>query len=44
MLYKPKEFLDLKYSFSLDNDIKTLNYNLVNATFNVNNFVTSFDF
>ena len=44
MLYKPKEFLDLKYSFSLDNDLQTLNYNLVNATFNVNNFVTSFEF
>ena len=44
MLYKPKEFLDLKYSFSLDNDMQTLNYNLVNATFNVNNFVTSFEF
>mgnify|MGYP001212787148 CR=1 FL=1 len=44
MLFKPKEFFDLKYSFSLDNDMQTLNYNLVNATFSVNNFVTSFEF
>ena len=44
MLFKPKEFFDLKYNFSLDNDMQTLNYNLVNAKFNVNNFVTSFEF
>ena len=44
MLFKPKEFFDLKYSFSLDNDMQTLNYNLVDATFSVNNFVTSFEF
>ena len=44
MIYKPKEFFDLKYSFSLDNDMQTLNYNFVDATFKVNNFVTSFEF
>ena len=44
MLFKPKEFFDLKYNFSLDNDMQTLNYNLVNAEFNVNNFITSFEF
>jgi len=44
MLYKSKEFFDLKYNFSLNNDMQTLNYNLVNAKFNVNNFVTSFEF
>ncbi len=44
MLFKPKEFFDLKYNFSLDNDMQTLNYNLVDATFSVNNFITSFEF
>ena len=44
MLFKPKEFFDLKYNFSLDNDMQTLNYNLVDATFSINNFVTSFEF
>ena len=44
ILFKPKKFLDLKYNFSLDNDMQTLNYNLIDATFSVNNFVTSFEF
>ena len=44
MLYKPKKFLDFKYNFSLDNDLQTLNYNLVDTTFTINNFVTSFEF
>ncbi len=44
MLFKPKEFFNLKYNFSLDNDMQTLNYNFIDATFTVNNFVTSFEF
>ena len=44
LLFKPKEFFDLKYNFSLDNDMQTLNYNFVDAKFTVNNFVTSFEF
>ena len=44
ILFKPKKFLDLKYNFSLDNDMQTLNYNLIDATFSLNNFVTSFEF
>ncbi len=44
ILFKPKDFLDLKYDFSLDNDMETFNYNLVDATFSINNFVTSFEF
>ena len=44
MFFKPKEFIDLKYNFSLDNDMQTLNYNFIDATFKVNNFVTSFEF
>ncbi len=44
LLFKPKEFFDLKYNFSLDNDMQTLNYNFIDEKFTVNNFVTSFDF
>ncbi len=44
ILFKPKQFFDLKYNFSLDNDMQTLNYNLLDATFSINNFVTSFEF
>ena len=44
VLFKPKNYLDLKYNFSLDNDLQTLNYNLIDATFSLNNFVTSFEF
>ena len=41
---KPKKFLDLKYNFSLDNDLNTLNYNKVDAEISINNFITSFEF
>ena len=44
MLFKPKQFFDLKYNFSLDNDMQTLNYNLIDTTFSINNFITSFEF
>ena len=40
ILFKPKKFLDLKYNFSLDNDMQTLNYNLIDASFSLNNFIT----
>ena len=41
---KPKKFLDLKYNFSLDNDLNTLNYNKLNTEISINNFITSFEF
>jgi len=44
MIFKPKNFFELTYDFSLDNDMQTLNYNLVDTTFSINNFVTSFEF
>ncbi len=44
ILLKPKKFLDLKYNFSMDNDMQTLNYNFIDASFSVNNFITSFEF
>ncbi len=34
----------LKYDFSADNNLKTLNYNKIEGEFKVNNFITSFDF
>ena len=36
--------LDLGYNFSLDNDYSTFEYNDLNATFSINNFVTKFNF
>ena len=36
--------LDLGYNFSLDNDYNTFEYNDLNATFSINNFVTKFNF
>ncbi len=36
--------IDLGYNFSLDNDYKTFEYNDLNATFSVNNFITKFNF
>ena len=36
--------LDVGYNFSMDNDYKTFQYNDLNATISVNNFVTTFNF
>ena len=36
--------LDLGYNFSVDNDYKTFQYNNLNATISVNNFITTFNF
>ena len=36
--------LNLGYNFSLDNDYKTFEYNDLNATISVNNFITTFNF
>ena len=38
------ENLKIGYGFSLDNDINTLEYNDINATFSINNVVTKFNF
>ncbi len=42
-LYASDNF-KIKYDFSADNNLKTLNYNKVEGEFIVNNFITSFDF
>ena len=36
--------LDLGYNFSLDNDYSTFEYNDLNATLSINNFITKFNF
>ena len=38
------QFLDFEYNFALDDNFKTLNYNMIKSTFSINNFVTSFEF
>ena len=39
-----KEYLNFEYSFSLDNDFETLNYNMIKSTLSINKFVTTFEF
>ena len=36
--------LDLRYNFALDNDFNTFEYNDINATYSINNFITTFNF
>ena len=40
----PSKFFDLSYKFSLDENLESSNYDLVKANFNINNFVTSFEY
>ena len=42
--YSPSKYFDLNYQFSLDKNLEDSNYDLVKASFNINNFVTSFEF
>ena len=42
--FSPNNILNLSYDFSYDNSLKHSNYDSINAEFNVNNFVTSFEF
>ena len=41
---KTNKFVEFSYDFSLDNDLETINYNLIDTTFSINNFVTTFEF
>jgi len=36
--------INLKYDFSLDNDMKTINSNSINTEISINNFITTFNF
>ena len=38
------KYLDFGYNFSLDNDFETLNYNMIESTLSINNFITTFEF
>ena len=38
------KFIDFNYNFSLDNNLKTLNYNQIKSTLSFYNFVSTFDF
>ncbi len=40
----PSKFFDVGYEFSIDNNLKTTNFNLLKTNFKANNFVTSFEF
>jgi len=40
----PSDSFNLEYEFSLDNNLKDSNLNLIRTNFSVNNFITSFEF
>ena len=40
----PNKFINFDYDFSLDNHLKTSNYNMVKSNISINNFITSFEF
>ena len=42
--FKPKENFNLNYNFSLDNDLKSTNYNFLSTNFTANKFVTTFEY
>ena len=44
MKFKTNKFVDFSYDFSLDNNFEDINYNSVDTTISVNNFVTTFEF
>ena len=44
MKFKSNNFIDFAYNFSVDNSFDTINYNLIDTTISVNNFVTTFEF
>ena len=43
ILYNPNDYLEFNYNFSADNNLDTMNYNLVNSKIKINNFVTTFE-
>ena len=42
--FKPNEYFDINYSFSIDNNFNTTNYDLIKTNLSLNNFVTSFEY
>ena len=44
LVFEPNNNLKFDYNFSMDNDFKSTNYNLLKTDITVNKFVTSFEF
>ena len=42
--FKPNKNFDFDYSFSVDNDFSSTNYNLIKTDIKINKFVTTFEF
>ena len=42
--FTPNNYINFNYDYSLDNDLKSTNYNMAKSTITVNNFITSFEF
>ena len=42
--FKPSKYFDINYSFSIDNNFNTSNYDLITTNLSLNNFVTSFEY
>ncbi len=42
--FTPNKHLNIDYSFSLDNDFSSTNYNLIKTNLTINKFVTTFEF
>jgi len=42
--FNANKYLDFEYNFSLDNNLETINYNMIKSTLSINNFVTTFEF
>jgi len=42
--FTPNNYINFDYDFSLDNDLKTSNYNMAKSTVTINNFITTFEF
>ena len=40
----PNNYINFDYDFSLDNNLKSSNYNMAKSTISINNFITSFEF
>ena len=43
-IFEPNKYFSLDQQFSLDNHLKTLNYNLVKSKISLNNFITNFEY
>ena len=44
IIYSPNDIIKINYDFSIDNNLKDKNYELLTSELRINNFVTSFDY